>query len=245
MDIFCIRKKNEIVSLADFQNLISKDVEEAPVSRYILSSLITPDEERILSFKLIKAIDKRIDYWIQERRYLRRLIISSIVFLLLYFLCSLTIRDPLPLIDELLVGFAGAIIAWRFISKRDLEAIDAKRQKDIWHKSIIDAELSYSSAMEEIESYCQNLEDIGFKELIERIADGTLDRYRGERLDGLKSALDSVLCFSKKLEKRYIAQIYSKKIAGYKLKKHLLQDYTLGNLDLYFLAFYLGYSKEE
>ena len=245
MDIYILKKKKESIAIADFRTLSYVDFDKVPNSKYILSSLITPEEERCISYSFLLGLDKWIGYQIQDRHYPKRFIVSSIVFLFLYLFCSLTVHDPIPIIDEIAIGLVGAFITWHILSSHDIEAKDTKEKKNLLHESVMKAEFSYSSFMSDIEEYYQKIEEIGFKELLSMIADNTLPEYGFEYQLGFGQALDSYLGFSKKLEKRYVEEIKKNRISGKRLKKHLLADYVTGNLDLYFLAFYIGYSKNK
>lgn len=245
MDIYCIRRKSRIMAIGDFSSVTDLSLDKFPPSRYILSSMITLDEENEIAKRVQKGIDKRIDYWIQEKRYVKRLIICALVFLIVYFLCSLVIRDPLPLVDEIIVSLAFSVLAWIMISKRDLQAKEARSLKERWKDNILASELTYTSFIDDIEEYFRKIEDISFKELPYMLLDDSLPLYDGEIDAGFISALDSYLDNSKKLEKRYIMQLNGGKSNPRKIAKSLLQDYSTGNLDLYFLAFYIGYSRKR
>lgn len=244
MDIFCLRRERGILALADFKTIIESGPEEVSTSRYIISTTISPQEEDEIADKIIPALDKRINYWIQDKHYIVRLFISALVFILLYFFCSLVIKDPLPLIDELLISLTGSAISWFIVAKRDIEAKIAKNARREWHSSIENAELLYSSEIGEIEEYLAVIDRINFKDLIGRIVDNDIPEYNGTYSKPLRAALDSYLHYSKKLERRYISELDCGEYNGQKLIKNLLQDYSTGNLDLYLLAFAMGFRQK-
>lgn len=157
---------------------------------------------------------------------------------------SLAIRDPLPLIDEVLIASVGAFITWILIAKHDSNARFAIRTRKEWRDSVIAAELEYSNTMEFVDEYMANLESIGFKDLIQLIATGKLPSYDDEIVDGLDKAIESILFYTKKLEAKYLKQLNKGDYDISKMERNLLQDYTLGNLDVYFLAFIIGYCKK-
>lgn len=87
------------------------------------------DESRIHTYN---EIDTSVELWIQEKRYFPRLIISAFVFLVVYFFMSLVLRDPIPMVDEIVGSLIASIAMWYYISKRDKKgAITNKKKLEI------------------------------------------------------------------------------------------------------------------
>ena len=245
MKIFCIRRNEGIMPIVDFKSIFEGGNLSVPSSSYVLASMMTRDEEKDVSASVISGLEKRVNYYIQDKHYLWRLFASAGVFLILYLFMSLAIRDPLPMLDEILIASVGAFITWILIAKHDTNARFAIKTKNEWRDSVIAADLEYSNTMEFVDEYMAKLETIGFKDLIKMLADGDVPLYEDEMVDGLDKALDSLLYYTKKLEAKYIKQLNKGNFDPVKMKKSLMQDYTLGNLDVYLLAFILGYSRKS
>ena len=244
MNIYCIRREKDILAVADFKSEFEVGIEDVPSSHYVLSSMITPEEERVISERIIDGLEKRIDYWIQDKHYFGRLFASAGVFLILYFFCSLVIRDPLPLIDELLISITGSIATWYLIARHDKKALLVKKAKEEWKRSVLDADFEYSSYMEDAEEYYHMLESLGFKTIIPMIADGSVPPFQGDVVEPFKKALESYVEYSLPLERKYIKELRENKFKKDKMEKSLLQDYSLGNVDVFLLAFVLSISKK-
>ena len=240
MNIYCIRHKDDFLAVADFDKALNSGEFDLSPSNYILSGMITEDEEETINREIVDGLYRRLDRWIQEKRYLPRLVLSSLVFLLCYLFCSLVVRDPIALIDELIISSAASVFAWIIISRKDLKAKCVLDAKEKWQKNIDDADFVYKSYIGELEFYFDEISSIGFKDLIKRIANRDLPPFDSECNLAFKQSLESYLNSSKKLESNYIKEIRRGKTKERRLEKHLLSDYFSGNLDIYLLAFCLG-----
>jgi hypothetical protein len=62
---------------------------------------------------LYRQIDMEIRSWLTEMRFIPRFVATSVVFLLVYFILSLAIRDPIPMVVQL--GGATAVSVALFV----------------------------------------------------------------------------------------------------------------------------------
>lgn len=83
------------------------------------SGMLTKGQKEEASYALYSAIDFSVDRWIQDKQYIPRLLICSVVFMVTYFFMSLAIRDPIPMVDELLGSTALTVFCWVTLAKRD------------------------------------------------------------------------------------------------------------------------------
>ena len=70
-------------------------------------------------FTLYTQIDRGVDRWIQDVRYLPRLLIGGLIFLVSYFFFSLAVRDPVPMVDELVIATIITVFSLIVIARRD------------------------------------------------------------------------------------------------------------------------------
>ncbi|MDC7246505.1 MAG: hypothetical protein PQJ47_11450 [Sphaerochaetaceae bacterium] len=81
---------------------------------------------------LYRQIDRGVDRWIQDVRYLPRLLIGGLIFLISYFFFSLAVRDPIPMVDELVIASVITILSLSFISRRDKKSsLSVKRRFEL------------------------------------------------------------------------------------------------------------------
>ncbi len=102
--------------------------EDEPVKWFASTGLTTGEKDDAL-FLLYGQIDRGVDRWIQDKRYIPRLLISAAVFLVLYFFFSLAVRDPIPVIDEFLISLAGAIGIATLLTKKDKKSDLAMKKR--------------------------------------------------------------------------------------------------------------------
>jgi len=93
------------------------------------SGMLTKGQKDEASFALYSAIDFSVDRWIQDKQYIPRLLICAVVFLVTYFFMSLAIRDPIPMVDEMLVSSALTIFCWVVLAKRDTRSSVALQRR--------------------------------------------------------------------------------------------------------------------
>ncbi|MDN5333929.1 MAG: hypothetical protein PWP59_1191 [Sphaerochaeta sp.] len=93
------------------------------------SGMLTKNQRDEASYALYAAIDFSVDRWIQNKQYIPRLLISAAVFTASYFFFSLVIRDPVPMVDELLISGGLVLLAWNYLAKRDTRSSIAQRRR--------------------------------------------------------------------------------------------------------------------
>ena len=91
-----------------------------------------------------------------DRGFYPRLFVSAAVFIVLYLFLSIVIRDPVPLVDELLVGGLGAFACWSILERRALSSPDFTRRVAELRK-ILDSVLFQSSRV--VRSLEESLQD--------------------------------------------------------------------------------------
>ena len=124
------RDRGASIYLTPFQAINASDSwsEEEEITWFSSSTLSTHEKDDAL-FALYMQIDRGVDRWIQDARYLPRLLMSAGVFLVTYFFFSLAVRDPIPMVDELLLA-GGASIAFAFyLTKRDKKSEMAMKRR--------------------------------------------------------------------------------------------------------------------
>lgn len=121
-------------------------------------------------YLLYSYIDRAVDAWVQELKYIPRLINSAVAFLLLYFFFSFVIRDPLPMLDEILLASGGAVAVYLWTAAKN-------RKSEIAHKRRIElkmnadrAELVTDGTAQDMEKRLQELEQTDLLSLCETAA---------------------------------------------------------------------------
>ena len=79
-----------------------------------------PRVESLTLFRndLYRMIESAVKSWVAEKKFIPRFLVSTGVFLVLYFILSFAVRDPIPMIDEVAAGLGGALLTYFYLSKR-------------------------------------------------------------------------------------------------------------------------------
>ena len=93
------------------------------------SGMLTKNQKDEVTYALYSAIDFSVDRWIQNKQYVPRLLLCAILFTASYFVLSLGIRDPLPMVDEIAISVALTVLGWTALAKRDTRSSVAQRRR--------------------------------------------------------------------------------------------------------------------
>lgn len=85
---------------------------------------VEPDAAAASSLRssLHQELDKGARADALDRKFYTRLLVCAGVFLALYTFLSIFVRDPIPLVDELLIGALGAAASWFALERRALSS---------------------------------------------------------------------------------------------------------------------------
>ena len=208
----------------------------------IHSANMIDDETRDnLDTYLYSRGETSVSHFLQDKHYIPRLLLSALVFLIVYFFLSLVVRDPIPMIDELIASLLLSVLSFLALSKRDIRiARESKLLYDI-KKEIKNAEIIQDNYLEEIEAYYYELSS---KYSILEMSDilSKTDEYTVlEELDitlphEFISIIKSYIHKTNKNLSFYLKLIKDCKKRDEKLSARLLRAATNDSLDLYLLA---------
>jgi hypothetical protein len=140
-------------------------------------------EPRVESITLLRGdlyglAENALRQWVSELRFIPRFLISAGVFLAVYFFASFVIRDPLPMIDELLIAGAASVITYILVGKRFLSSRAAEEKRNDLHTIIDGIAFTESPFVMKVEGLLAALDAYSREELL-RI----YNRARAERQD--------------------------------------------------------------
>lgn len=152
------RSRYESLYLTPFEDvkLSSKWAVERPITWYASTTLTSQEKDRAL-YTLYNQIDRGVDRWIVDARYVPRLLISAAVFLVVYFFFSLAVRDPIPVLDELILGLGAAIATGVFISRRDKKSDMAMRRRLELKQAALRSEFDLIEGLGNLEEYLDEM----------------------------------------------------------------------------------------
>jgi hypothetical protein len=119
----------------------------------------------LLRNDLYRRAETAIKLWITDVRFIPRFLISSAVFLGVYFFMSYVIRDPLPLIDEVIGASGGAAAVYIFLGRKYLNS-EAVVQKRIELRTAIDGvSFTESEMLKKVEALLSAYDEAPLAEL--------------------------------------------------------------------------------
>ena len=158
-----------------------------------------PRVESLTLFRndLYRLIEDAVKSWVSEKRFIPRFLASAVVFLLTYLFMSIVIRDPLPLVDEILIGLAAAFVTYFLMSRRDQRSNSALKKR-------VELRTAVDRIVFKQDPFVKEIEDAPSKaELITRLrARGLLIVSINEISQGPGKASTIFSLFSKKRSKR-------------------------------------------
>ncbi|HSV56499.1 MAG TPA: hypothetical protein VLH39_05255 [Magnetospirillaceae bacterium] len=131
-----------------------------------------------------------------DRGFYARLLASGGAFLALYLFLSILIRDPVPLVDELLVGGLGAFAVWFALERRALSSGAFALRAAGLGRALDSAIFRPSGAVRVLEETLQDAETLGperFARLARRPADTGLTADERLEMAELAECLEAVL----------------------------------------------------
>ena len=171
--IFHIRKADNsglyLHPFENFEKMISKGNSLFVEGKYGEEPVI----ESLTAFrnKLYRIVENSVNNWITESRFVPRFIGAAVVFLLTYFFLSFAIRDPLPMLDEVAAGLAGAVAFYFIMGKRYKKSAPASRLRG-HYRGVVDRIVFQESP---------------FIKTLERVIDEMKNRTVEENLDYIMS----------------------------------------------------------
>lgn len=113
----------------------------------------------LLRNELYRQVEQSVKDWTAEKKFIPRFLLSTAVFLVTYFMLSFVVRDPLPMLDELLIGIAAAVVVYIILFKRDSDSKKAIEMKVRLRTKIDSIVFNEDVFTKEVELFLQQCED--------------------------------------------------------------------------------------
>lgn len=149
---------------------LAGDWKEDEAVTWFASTGLTANEKDEALLTLYTQIDRGVDRWIQDKRYIPRLLLSAVAFLLTYFFFSLAVRDPLPMIDELAIAAGAAILVGISFGKRDKKSELAMKRRLELKQNASRSDFEILEGLGVYESYLDTCSVLDTLDLADRLA---------------------------------------------------------------------------
>lgn len=164
-----------------------------------------PQVEYITLFRqgLYQAVDTAVSSWIQEKKFIPNFLWASVGFLVLYFLFTFSVRDPLPMVDEIVLAGAGAIglYFYRLRKAHALPQAEQLRKKLRWRMDQI--EFNEDPFVKEVEELLHRYESVSRDKLLQ-------SAYLQDEVSLSESEIKDAYSLIAYLEKRFSGKVYQK-----------------------------------
>jgi len=132
-----------------------------------------PRVEALTSFRdeLYRQIENGVRRWLADARFIPKFLIAALLFVVTYFFFSFVVRDPLPVIDEVVLGVAAAVAYFILQGRRDLASKRAvKKRLDL--RQLVDRVMfRESDFIKQVEAALHGIETESGEELVRRITE--------------------------------------------------------------------------
>ncbi len=90
-----------------------------------------PRVEALTGFRdeLYRQVELGVRHWLADLRFIPKFLIASGAFVVAYLFFSIVVRDPLPVIDEVVLGLAAAVASFVLLGRRDLASRRATKKR--------------------------------------------------------------------------------------------------------------------
>ncbi len=168
------------------KNLNEKDV---PVIKGLYGR--DPRVESLTFFRneLYRLIEQSVISWMAEKRFIPRFLVSAGFFLLAYFFCAVVIRDPIPMIDEVLIGLGVSVLAY-FLMGKNFKNSNTAAKKRIQMREMVDKIVFEPSPfIVSVEEILQENEALSSGNLMDKLVQNeSTSSDGGDALSGKKTA---------------------------------------------------------
>ncbi len=120
-------------------------------------SRFSEEDLRYVKNSLKISIEKGVNRWISDSRFILHCIMSAGVFLVSYYFLSYVIRDPLPVIDEIVLSTILAVLAYFRLNNQEYKSDKALGRKLELEQSLADISCHSSTLISEVELYLEKM----------------------------------------------------------------------------------------
>ena len=164
-----------------------------------------PRVESLTLFRndLYRMIEGAVKSWVMEVRFIPRFIMSAAVFLFAYLFFALVIPDPIPIVDEILIGAGLAIVTYFLLGRRDQRSNLALRSRVELRTAVDRIVFEQDPFVKEVEEALQQSESESREKVIRQMFDDPSGRFNVADEDDVRQMLSY-------LEKRFGTKDYRK-----------------------------------
>jgi len=172
--VYFLKLKNNAYLFNDYNELnLLENLTEGNISVSYGDSVTEDDLDKIRTEFRIN-IEKSVNRWINDSKFLVHLLMSAGVFLVSFYFLSYVVRDPIPYVDELILSFVLSGMAWYRLKNQQYQS-DKVIQKKVEMEQYL-SEINYTSSdfVSQVELYLEKLSAMDHDERKKMIDSGAV-----------------------------------------------------------------------
>jgi hypothetical protein len=121
--------------------------------------------------ELYRQVELGVRHWLADQRFVPKFLIASGAFVAAYLFFSIVVRDPLPVIDEVVLGLAAAVGSFLFLGRRDLASPRAAKKRLDLRQLVDRISFRESEFVKTVEEALHSAEGQSVEQVVRRIVE--------------------------------------------------------------------------
>jgi hypothetical protein len=121
--------------------------------------------------ELYRQVELGVRHWLGDQRFVPKFLLASAAFVAAYLFFSIVVRDPLPVIDEVVLGLGAAVACFMLLGRRDLASRQAARKRLELRQVVDRIAFRESAFVKTVEEALHSAEGEGVAQVVRRIVD--------------------------------------------------------------------------
>ncbi len=121
--------------------------------------------------ELYRQVELGVRHWLADQRFVPKFLIAAGAFVAAYLFFSIVVRDPLPVIDEVVLGLAAAVGSFMFLGRRDLASPRAAKKRLDLRQQVDRIAFRESEFVKKVEEALHSAEGQSVEQVVRRIVE--------------------------------------------------------------------------
>ncbi len=121
--------------------------------------------------ELYRQVELGVRHWLDDLRFIPKFLIASGAFVAAYLFFSIVVRDPLPVIDEVVLGLLAAVASFVLIGRRDRASLRAAKKRQDLRQVVDRIAFRESPFVKTVEEALHSAEGQSVEQVVRRIVE--------------------------------------------------------------------------
>ncbi|MBF9017677.1 MULTISPECIES: hypothetical protein [unclassified Oceanispirochaeta] len=197
-DIFFLKWKDHTLYLSEHEDKNFIDALEEEDIRVCYGSGLNEEDNSFIKTEMKAGIETAVNNWINDSRFIIHLLMAAGVFLVSFYFLSYVIRDPLPMVDEIVLSLLLAALAWYRLKNQEYQSEKVIHKKVELEQELSSITMEQMEYLKQIELYLEKLADMNGGELKKLLDSGAVPVFFTSEKKNLLKFVKSVDKYRKK-----------------------------------------------